>query len=206
MPREKAQAVTAARPKVPMRRLGAHCLVVAMKAGQCRVERRGWVTNAGSGQLRSGDRPQEEPDEQWKAAAFARWHEPDEFERFTSGICVRLGVNSPGPTRHLQTYAVQRNPTSLDNLVGAGKQHRCHCKSERFGGLQVDDQLELGRRLHWKTSHCDIDTDDGSAATSNRYTSALSGTCAGVPPDRVGSADGVRSRGQSAPNAARLCC
>src|SRR5436190_22421543 len=42
------------------------------------VERRGWVTNVGSGQLRSGDRPQEEPDEQWKAAAFARWHEPDE--------------------------------------------------------------------------------------------------------------------------------
>jgi hypothetical protein len=30
------------------------------------------------GQLRSGNRPQEEPDEQWKAAAFARWHEPDE--------------------------------------------------------------------------------------------------------------------------------
>ena len=52
--------------------------------------------------------------------------------------------------RHLQTHAVQQNPTSFDNLVGAGKQHRWHCKSERFGGLQVNDQLELGRLLHWK--------------------------------------------------------
>jgi hypothetical protein len=42
------------------------------------VERRGRVIDIGSGQLRSGNRPQEEPDEQWKAAAFARWHEPDE--------------------------------------------------------------------------------------------------------------------------------
>src|SRR5258708_31141234 len=31
MPREKAQATTTARPKVPMRRLGADCLVVALK-------------------------------------------------------------------------------------------------------------------------------------------------------------------------------
>ena len=31
MPREKAQAAPTARPKVPMRRLGADCLVVVMK-------------------------------------------------------------------------------------------------------------------------------------------------------------------------------
>jgi len=48
------------------------------EAGVMLVERRGRVIDIGSGQLRSGDRPQEEPDEQWKAAAFARWHEPDE--------------------------------------------------------------------------------------------------------------------------------
>ena len=48
------------------------------EAGVMLVERRGRVIDIGSGQLRSGDRPQEEPDEQWKAAAFERWHEPDE--------------------------------------------------------------------------------------------------------------------------------
>src|SRR4249919_144217 len=48
------------------------------EAGVMLVERRGRVIDIGSGQLRSGNRPQEEPDEQWKAAAFARWHEPDE--------------------------------------------------------------------------------------------------------------------------------
>jgi hypothetical protein len=48
------------------------------EAGVMLVERRGRVIDIGSGQLRSGDRPQEEPDEQWKAAAFARLHEPDE--------------------------------------------------------------------------------------------------------------------------------
>lgn len=205
MPREKAQAVTAARPKVPMRRLGAHCLVVAMKRGNARgakgVGHQRWIGSTGVGSTGSGRNliinGRRQPSHGGTSRMMREYH---------VRICEGLGVQLPGSTRHLQTHAVQRNPTSLDNLVGAGKQHRCHCKSERFGGLQVDDQLELGRRLHWKTSHCDIDTDDGSAATSNRYTSALSGTCAGVPPDRVGSADGVRSRGQSPPNAARLCC
>ena len=59
-------------------------------------------------------------------------------------------VEAPSPAGCLQTYGVQQNPTSFDNLVGAGKQHRWHGKSERFGGLQVDDQLEFGGLLHWK--------------------------------------------------------
>src|SRR5246127_580519 len=36
MPREKAQAAPTARPKVPMRRLGADCSVVAGKRGNAR--------------------------------------------------------------------------------------------------------------------------------------------------------------------------
>src|SRR6266436_514928 len=36
MLREKAQAAPTARPKVPMRRLGADCFVVAMKRGNAR--------------------------------------------------------------------------------------------------------------------------------------------------------------------------
>jgi len=43
------------------------------------VERRGqaiaiWLGSTGVG----SNRHQEEPDVQWKAAAFVRWHEPDE--------------------------------------------------------------------------------------------------------------------------------
>ena len=38
------------------------------------VERRGWVIVADVGQLVR----REEPFVQWKAAAFARWHEPDD--------------------------------------------------------------------------------------------------------------------------------
>src|SRR5258708_21024678 len=67
MPREKAQAAPTARLKVPMRRLGADCLVVAMKRGNARGAK-------GAGHRHWGrvNRQREEPDNQWKAAAFVR--------------------------------------------------------------------------------------------------------------------------------------
>ena len=71
MPREKAQAAPTARPKVPMRRRGADCPVVAMKRGNARGAK-----GAGHRHLARVNRQREEPDVQWKAAAFARWHEP----------------------------------------------------------------------------------------------------------------------------------
>ena len=36
----------------------------------------------------------------------------------------------------------------LDHLVGTSKNCGRHDEAERLGGLQVDDQLVLGRRLH----------------------------------------------------------
>src|SRR6516162_5461118 len=61
------------RPKVPMRRVGADCSVIARKRGNARG-RRGQVTDVGSeptGNRRSSNSRRE-------AAAFVRWHEPDD--------------------------------------------------------------------------------------------------------------------------------
>src|SRR6476469_7290374 len=73
MLREKAQAAQTARPKVPMRRLGADCFVLAMKRSNARGAKGG-----GHRHLTRINRQREEPDVHWKAAAFVRWHEPDD--------------------------------------------------------------------------------------------------------------------------------
>ena len=48
------------------------------EAGVMPVERRGQAIAIGSGQPMSDNRHREEPEVQWKAAAFVRWHEPDD--------------------------------------------------------------------------------------------------------------------------------
>jgi len=62
------------------------------------VERRGWVIAADLGQLVR----REEPFVQWKAAAFARWHEPDEARVSSPDVatskrwCVQQEIDLPG--------------------------------------------------------------------------------------------------------------
>ena len=42
-------------------------------------------------------------------------------------------------------YAMQQKAVLLDHLVGARDQRRWDRQSERLGGLEINDQLELGR-------------------------------------------------------------
>jgi hypothetical protein len=65
------------------------------------VERRGWVIAADVGQLVR----REEPFVQWKAAAFVRWHEPDDA-RVSSPESVRGSGCNP------RAYSAMINGTS----------------------------------------------------------------------------------------------
>ena len=47
----------------------------------------------------------------------------------------------------LATNAPQQTASLFDHLVGAGEQRGRHGEAEHPGGLDIDDQLELGR-LH----------------------------------------------------------
>src|SRR5215468_2986120 len=94
MLREKAQAAPTARPKVPMRRLGAHCLVVVMKRGNARgakgVGHQRWIGSTGNGRnpIINGRR---QPSLGGTSRMMREYH---------VRICEGLGVKFPGSTRH----------------------------------------------------------------------------------------------------------
>src|SRR4029077_16137274 len=101
------------------------------EAGVMLVERRGRVIDIGSGQLRSGDRPQEEPDEQWKAAAFARWHEPDESRGSRPESVRGSGGNSLG----LLGPNVDFDPSELRPLFPRWRPNSGHPAGSQKGQL-----------------------------------------------------------------------
>jgi len=55
-----------------------------------------------------------------------------------------------GPDFHRLDRTSFRLAHSLDHLVGTRKQRRRHGHAERFGSLEANDQLELGRLLYWQ--------------------------------------------------------
>src|SRR6516162_3314467 len=93
MRREKAQAAQTARPKVPKRRLGADCSVVASKRGNARGAKgaghRHWRGSTGNGRnpMINGRRQPSRGD----TSRMTR--------ECQVRFCERLGVQFPGPTR-----------------------------------------------------------------------------------------------------------
>jgi hypothetical protein len=110
MRREKAQAAQTARPKVPMRRLGADCSVVVMKRGNARGAKgagyRHWPGSTGNGRnpMSNGRRqPSRDGTSRMTRECQVR-------------ICEGLGVKFPGPTRHPRRFRPLRGrsgPTSI---------------------------------------------------------------------------------------------
>src|SRR5262249_43205965 len=100
MPREKAQAAPIARPKVPMRRGGADCPVVALKRRNGRGAKgaghRHWVGSTGNGRnpTINGRR---QPSRGGTSRMMREYH---------VRICEGLGGKFPGPTRQKGNIAL----------------------------------------------------------------------------------------------------
>jgi hypothetical protein len=72
---------------------------------------------------------------------------------------------------HKRTHAPQQNRSLFDQLVSELLELQRHLEAQRLGGLEIDDQLELCRRLQWKVGRLltleDAVEQDRRALTAN---------------------------------------
>ena len=61
-----------------------------------------------------------------------------------------MSANDPKQTFATVNYCIAKG--SLDHFVGAGTHTLRNGKVEPFGGLEIEHQFVLGRRLYWKIS------------------------------------------------------
>ena len=105
------------------------------------VERREQAIGIVSGQLPSGDRPQEEPDKQWKAAAFTRWQEPDELRGSRPDLRETRGAI---PRAYSASSPFQAGVSNFRGSLNSGRiavsQH-CEKRSRSDGSIIVAPNL-----------------------------------------------------------------
>ena len=73
-------------------------------------------------------------------------------DRFARKADKRVGVPLSPLCAKTGREHMQQTALLFDHLVGAGEQRRRHGEAERLGGLEVDDEIELGRLLNREVS------------------------------------------------------
>ena len=167
MPSEKAQVATTTRPKVPMRRLGADCLVVVMKRGNARGAKgaghRHWRGSTGNGR-----NPLTNARRQPSCDGTSRMNREVHVR-----ICERLGVKLPGPTRQFRSHG------SVRGAVRNGRPYREH-----------QNQVAENKGLFWCENPVHNGGHAGAAKTPCLARRRSSLDCAGLHPARTAAAGG----------------
>src|SRR6516225_3914288 len=102
------------RPKVPMRRVGADCSVIARKRGNARGAKGGRSPTLGVSQLATGGAPILDGRRQPSFGGTSRMTRECQVR-----ICERLGVKLPGPTQ--QRFRGRRRGSRGNGQRGAGR-------------------------------------------------------------------------------------